>query len=61
MKVNPNFVLEDCPIGRVDGISVHGSDWSVQKECCEGGAQTVYVEDNAETEKAEGEQQVGCL
>jgi len=61
MKVNPNFVLEDCPICRGNGIVVHEGDWSVQVECCDCGAHTVYVEYNTEAEKAEAEQQVVCL
>ena len=61
MKVNPNFVLEDCPICRGNGIVVHEGDWSVQVECCDCGAHTVYVEYTNDAEKLDAERSVARL
>ena len=61
MEVNPNFVLEDCPICRGNGFVVHEGGWNVQVECADCSAHTVYVEYTNEEEKAQAEQQVVCL
>ena len=51
MEINPNFVLEDCPICRGNGFVVHEGGWNVQVECCDCSAHTVYVEYEIEEEK----------
>ena len=61
MEINPNFVLEECPICRGNGFVVHEGGWNVQVECSDCSAHTVYVEYETEEEKAAAEQQVVCL
>ena len=61
MEINPNFVLEDCPICRGNGFVVHEGGWNVQVECADCSAHTVYVEYETEEEKLAAEQQVVCL
>lgn len=61
MEVNPNVVLEDCPICRGSGYLVHEGGWNVQVECSDCSAHTVYVEYSNEQEKAEAEKQVVTL
>ena len=61
MEVNPNFVLEDCPICRGSGFMVHEVGCNVQVECSDCSAHTVYVEYSNEEEKKEAEKQVAML
>lgn len=61
MEMNPNFVLEDCPICRGSGFMVHEGGWNVQVECADCSAHTVYVEYENETQKREAESQVARL
>jgi len=61
MEVNPNFVLEDCPICRGSGFMVHEGGWNVQVECNDCSAHTVYVEYSNEEEKIAAEKQVATL
>ena len=61
MEVNPNFVLEDCPVCRGSGMVIHEGGWNVQVECADCGAHTVYVEYENEAEKQEAERQVAML
>ena len=61
MEVNPNFVLEDCPVCRGNGFVVHEGGWNVQVECADCSAHTVYVEYSNEEEKIEAEAQVAML
>ena len=61
MEVNPNFVLEECPICRGAGMIMHEGGWNVQVECADCCAHTVYVEYKNEQEKAEAEVQVARL
>ena len=58
MEINPNYVLEDCPICRGNGFVVHEGGWNVQVECADCSAHTVYVEYNNEQEKAAAEKAV---
>lgn len=44
MEINPNYILEDCPICRGSGMVVHEGGWNVQVECTDCSAHTVYVE-----------------
>lgn len=61
MEVNPNYILEDCPICRGNGMVVHEGGWNVQVECTDCSAHTVYVEYDNEEQKAAAEQQVVSL
>jgi len=61
MEVNPNVVLEDCPICRGNGFMVHEGGWNVQIECADCSAHTVYVEYDNEEEKQIAEKQVTHL
>lgn len=61
MEVNPNVILEDCPICRGNGFLVHEGGWNVQVECCDCSAHTVFVEYKNDKEKLEAEKQVVTL
>ena len=61
METNPNIILEDCPVCRGSGYIVHEGGWSVQVECADCSAHTVYVEYANEEEKKEAELQVARL
>ena len=61
MEINPNFVLEDCPICRGSGFMVHEGGWNVQVECADCSAHTVYVEYENEEQKKEAENHVARL
>ena len=61
MEVNPNYILEECPICRGSGMVVHEGGWSVQVECTDCSAHTVYVEYNDDAQKIAAEQQVVTL
>ena len=53
--------LEECPICRGAGIITHEGGWSVQVECADCSAHTVYVEYDSEAERAEAERTVAQL
>lgn len=61
MEVNPNYVLEECPICRGCGYVVHEGGWNVQVECADCNAHTVYIEYNNDEEKVNAELQVTRL
>ena len=61
MEINPNFILEECPICRGNGMVVHEGGWNVQVECTDCSAHTVYVEYSNEEEKLEAEKRVATL
>lgn len=61
MEVNPNVILEECPVCRGNGYLVHEGGWNVQVECADCSAHTVYVEYENDAQKAEAEQQVVTL
>ena len=61
MEVNPNYILEECPICRGAGMVMHEGGWNVQVECADCSAHTVYVEYNNDAEKLEAERQVVSL
>ena len=52
------FELEECPCCRGAGMIMHEGGWSVQVECCDCSAHTVYVEYDSEEEKAEASRSV---
>ena len=58
MEINPNYVLEECPICRGAGLIMHEGGWSVQVECADCSAHTIFVEYNNEAEMKEAEQTV---
>lgn len=53
--------LEECPICRGAGMLMHEGGWSVQVECVDCSAHTVYVEYDDEDEKREAERAVAHL
>ena len=61
MEINPNYVLEECPICRGNGMVVHEGGWNVQVECTDCSAHTVYVEYADDNEKIAAEKQVVTL
>lgn len=61
MEVNPNVILEECPVCRGSGFMVHEGGWNVQIECADCSAHTVYVEYSNESEKKEAERHVARL
>lgn len=52
------YMLEECPICRGAGLLTHEGGWSVQVECADCSAHTVYIEYDSETAKAEAEKKV---
>lgn len=58
MEINPNYILEECPVCRGNGFLVHEGGWNVQVECGDCSAHTVYVEYEDEAGKKEAEEQV---
>ena len=52
------YELEECPICRGAGMVLHEGGWTVQVECCDCSAHTVYVEYSNEEEKLEAEKAV---
>ncbi len=61
MEINPNYILEECPICRGNGMVVHEGGWNVQVECTDCSAHTVYVEYDNEQDKINAEKQVVTL
>ena len=55
------ILLEDCPICRGAGMITHEGGWSVQVECTDCSAHTVYLEYSNDEEKAAAEQGVAHL
>ncbi len=53
--------LEECPVCRGPGMILHEGGWSVQVECADCSAHTVFVEYNNEEEKLEAEKKVAML
>ena len=58
MELNPNYVLEECPICHGAGIVMHEGGWNVQVECADCSAHTVYVEYETAEQKKDAEFQV---
>ena len=61
MEINPNYILEDCPICRGSGFVVHEGGWNVQVECADCGAHTVYIDYETEEQKVEAERMAARL
>lgn len=56
--MNEGRMLEECPICRGGGIITHEGGWSVQVECTDCSAHTVYVEYENDAEREEAENTV---
>ena len=56
--MNEQYMLEECPLCRGAGMIMHEGGWSVQVECLDCSAHTVYMEYNNDAEKAEAERAV---
>ena len=61
METKEMIILEDCPICRGAGMIMHEGGWTVQVECNDCSAHTVYVDYSNEEEKAEAEKTVARL
>ena len=47
--------LDECPVCRGAGMIMHEGGWSVQVECADCSAHTIYLEYSDEEEKKEAE------
>ena len=61
MENKDMIVLEDCPVCRGAGMILHEGGWSVQVECVDCSAHTVFVEYGNDEEKIEAERSVAML
>ncbi len=52
------ILLEECPICRGAGMLIHEGGWSVQVECADCSAQTIYMEYSNDAERIEAEKTV---
>lgn len=52
------YELEECPICRGAGVLMHEGGWSVQVECCDCSAHTIYMEYDNDAQMAEAERAV---
>lgn len=59
--MDDKIILEECPLCRGAGMIMHEGGWSVQVECVDCSAHTVYLEYNNDEEKAEAERAVAHL
>ena len=55
------IMLDECPVCRGAGLIMHEGGWSVQVECADCSAHTVYVEYDNEEEKSEAVKAVAHL
>lgn len=55
------MLLEECPICRGAGLIMHEGGWSVQVECADCSAHTIYMEYSNDAEKAAAECAVAHL
>ncbi|MBO7251148.1 MAG: Lar family restriction alleviation protein [Oscillospiraceae bacterium] len=53
--------LDECPVCRGAGMIMHEGGWSVQVECVDCSAHTVYVEYKNDAERVEAEKAVSHL
>lgn len=53
-----DYELDICPCCRGGGMMVHDGGWTVQIECTECGAHTIYLEYNNDKEREEAERNV---
>lgn len=59
--MDETIMLEECPLCRGAGMITHEGGWSVQVECVDCSAHTVYLEYSNDAEKAEAERTVAHL
>ena len=52
------IMLEECPVCRGAGLIMHEGGWSVQVECADCSAHTIFMEYNNEEEMKEAERAV---
>ena len=52
------YMLEECPHCRGAGLIMHEGGWSVQVECADCSAHTIFMEYNNDEEKKEAERAV---
>ena len=55
------IILEECPVCRGAGMIMHEGGWSVQVECVDCSAHTVFVEYENDAEKEAAERSVAAL
>ena len=55
------IMLEECPICRGAGMITHEGGWSVQVECMDCSAHTVYMEYSSDAERVKAEKAVAHL
>ena len=55
------ILIEECPICRGAGLITHEGGWSVQVECADCSAHTIYMEYSDEEEMKEAERAVARL
>ncbi len=55
------ILLDECPICRGAGIMTYEGGWSVQVECTDCSAHTIYMEYNNEDERKAAEKAVAQL
>ena len=55
------ILLEECPICRGAGMITHEGGWSVQVECMDCSAHTVYMEYSSDAERVKAEKAVAHL
>ena len=56
--MSDKYMLEECPLCRGAGMIMHEGGWSVQVECLDCSAHTVYMEYDNDREREEAEQAV---
>ena len=61
MENNHLMELEECPVCRGTGMIMHEGGWSVQVECTDCSAHTIYVEYDSEDSRLEAERKVAFL
>lgn len=61
MDNKQEIMLEECPMCRGAGVLSHEGGWSVQVECVDCSAHTVFVEYNNDREKENAERSVAAL
>lgn len=61
MENNYLMELEECPVCRGTGMIMHEGGWSVQVECTDCSAHTIYVEYDSEDSRLEAERKVAFL
>lgn len=53
--------LEECPVCRGTGMIMHEGGWTVQVECTDCSAHTIFVEYDTDADRMEAEKKVAFL